>query len=243
MSLRFLLRVAGAAALMFSLAAHAKLFSNSYVSFELPPNWDCKREGTEWLCVSSFSAKSKEAIIILTAKEVGPTDSLASYMAHLKEPRSLPSKSGPPTSSKVVSVVQRNISNHPWVDGLHMGSEVSTYYTRYLGTVKDRIAILVTFSAHRSHYTQYSNDFIRAIESLRVTATKDQMPSAAAAKGPSGPIGAPIPGGRGDGQFETFPAEDSSGGVGKIRKFLGLALILLAVGIFIYLRSRKKGQR
>jgi hypothetical protein len=230
------------ACLIFSLGANAKLFSNSYVSFDLPPNWDCKREGTEWLCISQFSTKAKEAIIILTAKEVGPTDTLAQYMAHLKEPRSLPAKAGPPTPSKVLHVQQRNVNNHPWVDGLHLGSEVTTYYTRYLATIKDRIAILVTFSAHRSHYTQYSNDFIRAIESLRVTATKDMMPQARTASPDKtkGHIGTPIPS---SGDFETFPGEDSTGGAAGLRKLLGLALILAAVGLIIYMRSRKKGKR
>jgi hypothetical protein len=233
----------GIAGFLFSLTANAKLFSNSYVSFDLPPDWDCKREGTEWLCISQFSAKAKEAIIILTAKEVGPTDTLAQYMAHLKEPRSLPAnKGGPPTPSKVLHVQQRNINNHPWVDGLHLGSEVTTYYTRYLGTVKDRIAILVTFSAHRSHYTKYSNDFIRAIESLRVTATKELMPRAAAPQTkPTGHIGTPIATGNTD--FETFPGEDSTGGAAGLRKLLGLALILAAVGLLIFMRSRKKRKR
>lgn len=231
-------------AAVFSMCAEAKLFSNSYISFELPPNWDCKREGTEWLCISQFSAKAKEAIIILTAKEVGPTDTLTAYMAHLKEPRTLPGKAGPAMPSKVLHVQQRNINNHPWIDGLHMGSEVTTYYTRYLATVKERIAILVTFSAHRSHYTQYSNDFIRAIDSLRVTATKDMMtrPGANMGKVGGGHIGSPLPG-PGGGQFEQFPDEDPTGGAGKMRKFLGLALILIAIGLFMFMRSRKKRKR
>ncbi len=231
-------------AVFFSLGADAKLFSNSYLSFEMPPNWDCRREGTEWLCVSQFSAKAKEAIIILTAKEVGPTDSLSAYMGHLKEPRTLPSKAGPSTPSKVMHVQQRNINNHPWVDGLHMGSEVSTYYTRYLATVKERIAILVTFSAHRSHYTQYSNDFIRAIDSLRVVAGPGMMarPDPNKDGGGKGQIGLPLPGPN-QNQFEQFPDEDSSGGAGKMRKLMGLALIILAIGLFIYLRSRKKRKR
>jgi hypothetical protein len=229
--------------LTFSMCADAKLFSNSYISFELPPNWDCKREGTEWLCISQFSAKAKEAIIILTAKEVGPTDTLPAYMAHLKEPRTLPSKAGPSTPSKVLHVQQRNINNHPWIDGLHLGSEVTTYYTRYLATVKERIAILVTFSAHRSHYTQYSNDFIRAIESLRVTASKDMMarPTSPGKVG-RGHIGSPLPG-PGGGQFEQFPDEDPTGGAGQMRKLLGLALILVALGLFMFMRSRKKRKR
>ncbi|MGE0763707.1 MAG: hypothetical protein AB7N80_10555 [Bdellovibrionales bacterium] len=231
--------------LTLAISAEAKLFTNSYVSFELPPNWDCSREGTEWLCVSQFEkSQQKEAIIVLTAKEVGPADTLQQYMAHLKEPRLLPNKSGPPIASKVLHVQQRTLNNHPWVDGLHQGSEVSTYYTRYLGTVKDRVAILVTFSAHRSSYTKYSNDFIRAIDSLRVTATKDLIgKNPVAGKGSrSETFGQPIPPGGMMGT-EGLPGEDGSGGKDNLRKLLGLALIAAAIGIFILMRTRKNKQR
>src|SRR6185312_5686077 len=124
--------------LMVCGTAHAKRFRNAYVSFELPPNWNCKLEGSEWVCENEFSNKTKEAIIILTAKE-------------------------------------RMISNQMWIDGMHLGSEVGPYFTRYLATIKDKIAILVTFSAHKEQYTKYSADFIKAIESLRVVATKDSL--------------------------------------------------------------------
>ncbi len=58
---------------------------------------------------------------------------------------------------------------------MHLGSEIPHYYTRYLATVKGKIAVLVTFSAHKLHYTKYSSEFFRAIKSLRVIATKASM--------------------------------------------------------------------
>ena len=36
-----------------------------------------------------------------------------------------------------------NINDHPWLDGLHLNSEIPGYYTRYLATIKDQLAILV----------------------------------------------------------------------------------------------------
>lgn len=232
--------------LIFAFHAEAKLFSNSYVSFELPPNWDCTREGTEWLCVSQFERSTqKEAIIVLTAKEVGPADTLAQYMAHLKEPRLLPVKGATPVASKVFSVQQRTINNHPWIDSLHLGSEISTYYTRYLATVKDRIAILVTFSGHRSNFTKYSADFIRAIDSLRVTANKDLLgKTPTAGQRQSTEIsGAPIP--TGLGPSDSIPMEESTGKAKGLRKILGAGLILLAIGIILVMRlsRKKKGKR
>ncbi|MBX7230856.1 MAG: hypothetical protein K1X29_02095 [Bdellovibrionales bacterium] len=211
----------------------------------MPPNWDCRREGTEWLCVSQYSQKAKEAIIILTAKEAGPSDTLAQYEARLKEPRMLPkSNGGPAATSKILHVQQRIINNQPWVDSLHMGSEVSSYYTRYLGTVKERIALLVTFSAHKSQYTLYSNDFIKAIESLRVTASKDLTNGSRPLTGyhpGSEPLGQPIP--MGDSPSDPFPMEDQNPNGSGIKKLLGLALILIALGIFIFLRTQKKSTK
>jgi hypothetical protein len=149
---RFLL----AALILGSVSANAVRFRNAYVSFDLPPNWSCKLEGSEWVCENQFSQKTKEAIIILTAKEVGPNDTLAQYMAHLQTPRTLQGKGGQTTKSQIISVTQKNIRQQTWIDALHLGSEVGPYFTRYLATIKEKIAILVTLSAHKEHYTKYS---------------------------------------------------------------------------------------
>jgi len=230
------------AALFVCGTAHAKRFRNAYVSFELPPNWNCKLEGSEWVCENDFSAKTKEAIIILTAKEVGPTDTLPAYLAHLQTPRTLSGRGGAPAKSKIIHVKERMIANQMWIDGLHEGSEVGPYFTRYLATIKDRIAILVTFSAHKQHYTKYSGDFIKAVESLRVVATKDTLGNRGSDSGGTPEtIGAPI--------GQNIPLYDSEGlpREGGPRGFLGkmmswglIALILAAIGGFLYLRTKKK---
>jgi hypothetical protein len=227
-------------------SAHAKRFRNAYVSFELPPNWNCKLEGSEWVCENDFSGKTKEAIIILTAKEVGPTDTLAAYLAHLQTPRLIQGPRGQMTKSQVINVKERMIANQMWIDGMHLGSEVGPYFTRYLATIKDRIAILVTFSAHKEHFTKYSADFILAVESLRVVATRDSLGDrgAGGGVGSGGPetIGAPI--GQGVAPYPSggYP-EEGSGGRGKsktLMKLLGLAVLLAALGAYFYLKTKKK---
>ncbi len=165
------------AALVFIIAfpAQAKLFRNSYVSFELPNRWNCTLEGTEWICQSVNQKQKREAIIILTAKVVGAIDSLPLYQAHLKKNKTITGPKGKPFTSQIKSVKLNKILNHQWVDGLHLGSEIPSYYTRYLATVKKTIAILVTFSAHKRYYTKYNPDFLRAINSLRVVANSNSL--------------------------------------------------------------------
>lgn len=104
-------------------------------------------------------------MIILTAKQKGPPDSLAQYINHLKNPRIIKKAK---YSSKVFHAKQRHINQHMWVDGFHQGSEVPAYYTRYLVTIKGSLAVLVTYSAHKDHYKKYASDFASSINSLRV---------------------------------------------------------------------------
>jgi hypothetical protein len=223
--------------------AEAKRFRNAYVSFELPPNWNCKLEGSEWVCENDFSAKTKEAIIILTAKEVGPTDTLPAYLAHLQTPRTLSGRGGAPTKSKIIHVKERMIANQLWIDGLHEGSEVGPYFTRYLATIKDRIAILVTFSAHKQHYTKYSGDFIKAVESLRVVATKDTLGDRGGPSGTGSPetIGAPIGQNIPTYDSEGLPGEAGQRGfIGKVMTWGLIALILACIGGFLFMQTKKK---
>ena len=238
----------GLVSLLFAavtLPANAKTFRNAYVSFDLTERWDCTLEQTEWVCRTGVGAgDNREAIIILTAKEVGPSDSLPAYEAHLKTPRSIFARTGQAIQSQILKVEQRNINQHPWVDGMHLASEIPNYYTRYLATTKDKIAVLVTFSAHKTHYSKYSSDFYKAIESLRVIATKSLMGQG------SGGVG--IPGsdmlgsgntGSGMGMADEMPEEGSGGGKGQdttTKAVMSLAALLLIGGLYFLLRKKKK---
>ena len=235
-------------ALIFCGTAHAKRFRNAYVSFELPPNWNCKLEGSEWVCENDFAGKTKEAIIILTAKEVGPTDTLAAYLAHLQTPRTIPGHGGAPLKSQIIHVKERMIGNQMWIDGMHLGSEVGPYFTRYLATIKNKISILVTFSAHKEHYTKYSGDFIKAVESLRVVAGPDTMgehggSGDSAMKGLGGIIGQS---GQGPTPYDpnaALPEEMNNQSKGsKYGSWLLIALGLAGVGGFFYLKKQKEAK-
>lgn len=226
--------------LMGSLT-QAKTFRNAYISFEMPDTWKCNLEQTEWVCRSDQAQTSKEAIIILTAKETGPTDSFGLYESHLNNPITSPTKGGGSTTSKVIYKVKNvKINEQPWLDSLHLGSEIPMYYTRYLATVKDKIAVLITFSAHKSFYQKYSTDFFNSVKSLQIVAGGNisQQPIVRGGGGTIGqPMVAPL-----NGPAFTLPDESNFNQKPTSKKSLfgGIAFILAAVGIYIYLKSKKK---
>ncbi len=106
----------------FTQVTEAKIFRNAYVSFELPETWKCMLEHTEWVCRSEIDKESKEAIIILTAKEVGPTDSFEAYIQHLSTPQTNSEKTGGVPSKIIYPPKKAQINDHTWIDGLHMKS-------------------------------------------------------------------------------------------------------------------------
>lgn len=231
--------------LFVSSNLQAKLFTNAYISFELPSQWECLLEGTEWLCTSQFQNNSKEAIIILTAKEVGPNDSLAHYENHLKATRTYPSrKTGKPVTSKVVHVKQNKIADQVWIDGFHLGSEIPNYYTRYLASIKNGLAILITFSAHQSTFTKYSNDFFRAVQSLRIVASKglvNENPSLIPLRSKNETLGP----GMGYSLPPNLMGEDSLEDEQNLKTsdnlqiYMGLGLLILAIVGYIFIKRKK----
>ena len=232
------------------LVSQAKTFRNAYVSFELPDAWNCKLEHTDWVCRSEIEKQSREAIIILTAKEVGPTDSLEQYMNHLAQAQPTAYKGAGSSVSRVIYKPKKvQVNDQTWVDGLHLGSEVPNYFTRYLATVKDRIAILVTLSAQKDFYTQYSPQFFKAVESLRVIATANinRNEVGPAGGGSAGVLGnASLPGlieGGGEvgaGQMEAAPTSGGGGSSMLPMLFIGLAVLLAGAAGYIYYKSRPK---
>jgi hypothetical protein len=225
--------------------AEAKIFRNAYVSFELPDTWKCDLEHTEWVCRSEIDKESKEAIIILTAKEVGPTDSFENYTQHLNTPQTSAAKTGGLPSKIIYPAKKVQINDHTWIDGLHMASEVPNYFTRYLATIKDKVAVLVTFSAHKTHYTKYSQDFYKSVQSLRVIASKNLLgrpdnPIRPGQETLGAPISTTMPGDLMG--TEPMPGSEASGGGSKTKTLLiAIAAILAAAAVFVWLKMKKGG--
>jgi hypothetical protein len=128
-----------------TVPASAKHFANSYVSFDLPDDWACDLEGTEWVCKPPPDANGKSGMIaILTAKFIGPYDSPQLYKEHIEEV-------GHTKGNRVVAQPEDTLIGRAiWLDASVRNSEVPNYTTRYLARTEGNIGVLVTFSFHSS---------------------------------------------------------------------------------------------
>ena len=163
---------------LFSPLSWTATFRTDYVSLEIPSNWKCQKMlSITHVCHNKDKKKSKEFVIILTAKEVGSQDNLSEYEGYLKQ-RKIPQVRKPKEKvepSKVINVSKRNISSHPWVDGFHMGSEFQKYYTRYLVSTEKKVAVLVTYTVHQQKWKQYSSFILKSIQSLKILSMESTL--------------------------------------------------------------------
>lgn len=160
--------IAVTAALLVGSEAQAAKFANQFTEFELPPQWQCNLEGAEWVCQATEEAKKRDAIIVLAAKLKNEQDSLDQYLAYLKGPKNFTSVQGKTMSSQPKYAKNIEINSHPWVDSLHLESEIPGFYTRYLATVKADIGVLVTYSINKDKYQNYVQVFENLVKTLKV---------------------------------------------------------------------------
>jgi LPXTG-motif cell wall-anchored protein len=168
--------------------AEAKLFANNFIEFQLPEKWECKLDGSEWVCQSVDEQKKRDAIIVLAAKiKKEGMDELPIYREHLEKKQVYPAPNGQKVVSEPRYVKELQISNKVWIDSLHLQSEIPDFFTRYLATIEADLGILVTFSVRKDKYTEYAKDIEEMVKSLRAfrkpgpinTTTEDLAPTGA----------------------------------------------------------------
>ena len=222
-------------ALLFSANAYAKTFANQFIEFQLPDKWECQLDGTEWVCQSTDEQKKRDAIIVLAAKIKKPgMDDLPVYKAHLEKPQQYQSLSGEAITSEPKYVKDLDISGHPWIDSLHLQSEIPDFYTRYLATVEADLGILVTFSVRKDKYDEYLPDIDAMVKSMRAF----RKPGADINRTEGGEVAPPadlVPPGAGN-RPPRNPTEDAGAG-GAV---LLLLLIAGGVGFFLWKKKQKK---
>lgn len=235
------------ALILFTQVLWAKTFTNQYIQFELPIGWECNLEGTEWVCQSTNKNRKKEAIIIMAAKVRGSQDSLALYQAYLKKPKTFKIPGGQTQVSEPKYTKVSKISDHQWVDSLHLASEVPGFYTRYMATVISDLGVAVTFSVAKDYYDSYQELFDRVIQTMKVFRQKKASGSKYELSG----------GNKNAGDIDKIEFIDGGGipsDIGKGRKkkagddlggdedLMLLALVLLVGGFFL-MKKLKKGKK
>ena len=227
--------------LLFAPHAFAEKFSNSFVEFELLPTWSCALKEATWTCQTSQVSSQADAVLVLAAKRKGEKDTLPNFKDHLAKPQK--------GQSKVSYVKESSINGQLWIDSLHESSEVTSYFTRYIATVHNDIAVLVTYSIEKSKYAQYQADLDALMRSVKI---RDHAPPLAAApsgaeqganvKFPGLQAGTkvnPILSDRGDVPVAKIRNE-SNNGSGDSMSTLLILLVVAGGGFFIY--KKKKGQ-
>lgn len=227
-------------AITFPLSAFAKTFSNQFIEFQLPEKWECQLDGTEWVCQSTDEQKKRDAIIVLAAKikKVG-MDELPVYKAHLEKPAQYASLSGETITSEPRYVKQLDISGKPWIDSLHLQSEIPDFYTRYLATVESDLGILVTFSVRKDKYEEYAPDIENMVKSLRAFRKPGALNDGGGATDIKSADGLIFPSG---GLYEGKVKKSKNASDGE-DAMMALVLLLLAaggIGFVIWKKKQKK---
>ena len=229
--------------LLVPAAANAARFTNQFIEFELPPQWQCNLEGAEWVCQNTNEAKKKDAIIVLAAKLKGDQDSLDQYLTYLKSPKTYTSVQGKTVKSEVRYAKTMSLQGQVWVDALHMESEIPAFLTRYLATVKADIGVLITYSVNKEKWKDYVSDFEALVNTLKVFRTANTPINAKPAA--SNLFDQKIPSDLS--QQSVFPTEPVQGGADtpKPQRQSGDSMLYViggaAVVLFLIWRKRRGG--
>lgn len=166
---------------LFPFTIHAQLknktFKTDFISFELTDQWNCAMDGSEYVCRPVKEAKKTDAIIIIAAKIPGTDDNMKAYYNYLRKPKKITNFKGQSFTSKVSLIKYKDIEATQWIDAIHLSSELPNFYTRYLSTVKNGIAILVTYSVAKSRHQLYAAELNKMISSIKVLAKPPQLAS------------------------------------------------------------------
>ncbi len=155
--------------LLSSSLAQAKLFQTNFVKIQLPNNWNCRQEELDWVCQPDNVAERSEVILVVVTKAVNAVDDTwEKYQVVLNTPREMRDPLGKAYKSQIRYVRKREIKTWPWIDSLQLGPEIPGWYTRYVASMKEKIAVLITYSIAESTYAKWSPIMDSVIESTEI---------------------------------------------------------------------------
>ncbi len=231
---------------LWGTAAHA--LKTAYVSFDHPEGWRCELSQGVWICQSTLEGERRESVVLSIATMATEWDTVDNYLEYLKKPRTITDDQGKPLESKVTYARKRDINGVTWIDSLQVNSELPGFWSRYVATVHNKLAILITYVVSQEQYQRLAPQFERMVGSLRPNAEFDlniaskqgEMPLPGAAK--LGPSQTDILRERLRPATKPVVTEESESEGGS--SFGTIVLLLLAGGaVYWVLRRRKKSAR
>ena len=226
--------------LFFSFTGESKTFRSQFMRFELPQNWDCKQEELDWACQPDNLAERNEVILVIVTKTVDENDdNFDRYENILKTPKNMRDLLGNSYMSQVKYTRRLTIMDQVWVDSLHFGSEIPGFFTRYLASIKEKVAGLVTYSVAETAYPKWATEMDKVVNTLKIQFD----PKAFAELKDKG--GSPLLGQRGSARRLPPSLEDIQEGRNNeeeespMTKILAFLVILGAVGFIIYKRKQQ----
>ena len=163
------MKLALALAIFFlSISSQAKVIETSYLTTQVPEDWNCRLTNNYWVCQSSTKGYDTRVVASFSAKQALPEENLENFLGHLKYPKSITSKIGRPVVSKVISAKKVDVNRVTWIEAIHFESEVPNYYTHYMVTVNGGVSILLQFSAHKDVFETMKPYFTSVILNTRL---------------------------------------------------------------------------
>lgn len=154
-------------------ALPALALKTAYVSFDHPDGWRCELSQGVWICQSTLEGERRESVVLSIATMATEWDSVDNYLEYLKKPRTITDDQGKPVESKVTYARKRDINGVVWVDSLQVNSELPGFWSRYVATVHNKLAILITYVVSQEQYQRLAPQFERMVASLRPNAEFD----------------------------------------------------------------------
>jgi hypothetical protein len=146
------------------------------ITINIPDGWSCKPDDHNYVCLEQKEGPESTAVVV-SYKDKGPDDKLDIYKSQLGQPRVL--KDGEVNQlSEVREVREIELNGIKWIEGIHLGSEITDYYTHYFVTTVDPYAVLISISVHKSAYPADFAKLKPMIDSFVVTAPKALPPAA-----------------------------------------------------------------
>lgn len=218
----------------------AKTFKNKFVTLELPPNWDCHQEELDWVCQPENVNLRNEALVVIVTKAANPNDdSLAKYEEYLKNPKQMRDLVGNTYTTQIKYTKQKQIRDQMWVDSLQIGSEVPGFISRYVASIKEQVAALISYHVAETAFPKWAETLDKMIESAELRF--DPKAFEEIIRGGNMKIFGKNPGGMGMRKPTAVDekAKEQTQETGDLlTTMLGAAILVGAIGFYIYKKKK-----